>query len=235
MALKDLIASKAALAEEVIEEIVSEFARYDPDHKTIILTPKAHDLPSKAKVLIYLVALQGWPFVVDEPVPTDSKPGEIEQYTGIMGGTLRPILKELKDRSVIIERGGRYFVRDVGLGAIKAELDGRSSAEHQIKSWRRARVTPAKERGSEKETMRRTRRSAEAGIQEQFDALFEEGFFDKPKTLADVQRQFHKHAIIVPQSSIPPYLLKAIRSGRLERDKDDVNGRRVWVYTKKHK
>jgi hypothetical protein len=36
MALKDLIASKASLTEETIEEIVSEFARFDVDHRAVV-------------------------------------------------------------------------------------------------------------------------------------------------------------------------------------------------------
>ena len=94
MGLKDLIASKSSLAEDVIEEIVSEYVRYDTDHKAVFLTPEGHELSGKSKVLIYLVALQGWPFVMDDVVPTDAKPGEIEEHTAIPGGTLRPLLKE---------------------------------------------------------------------------------------------------------------------------------------------
>ena len=93
MGLKDLIASKSSLAEDVIEEIVSEYVRYDTDHKAVFLTPEGHELSGKSKVLVYLVALQGWPFVIDDVVPTDPKPGEIEEHTGIPGGTLRPLLR----------------------------------------------------------------------------------------------------------------------------------------------
>jgi hypothetical protein len=235
MALKDLVASKASLAEGAIEEIVGDFARFDPDHRVIIFTPEAHELSRKAKVLIYLVALQGWPFVLDEPVPVDAKPGEIEEHTGIPGGTLRPMLKELKDRNVIIERGGRYSVRAAALRAIKEEIDGLSSSSRS----RRSRLASAQEAALEKGTKAKAKRargsSDTSNLQEQFNALIDGGFFDNPKSLAELQKQFHKQAIIVPQTSIPPYLLGAVRSGRLERDKADLNGKRVWVYTRKRK
>jgi hypothetical protein len=122
MGLKDLIASKSSLAEDVIEEIVSEHVRYDTDHKAVFLTPEGHELSGKSKVLVYLVALQGWPFVLDDVVPMDAKPGEIEKHTGIPGGSLRPHLKELKDRRIIIEKGGRYSVLSAALQSIKKEL-----------------------------------------------------------------------------------------------------------------
>jgi hypothetical protein len=240
MALKDLIASKAALAEDAIEEIIGEFARYDPDHRVIIFTPEAHRLSNKARVLIYLVALQGWPFILDDAVPVDAKPGEIEEHTGIPGGTLRPTLKELKDRSVIIERGGRYSIRAVALQAIKAELAGSASNSGSKKSPRKSRSAPVEDNALEEGTTatldeKRARRSKTGNLQEQFDLLVDGNFFDKPKSLADVQKQFHKKALIVPQTSLPPYLLRAVRSERLDRDKADVNGRHVWVYTRKRK
>jgi hypothetical protein len=227
------------LTEDAIEEIVAEFARFDPDHKAIVFTPESYKLSSKVKVLIYLVALQGWPFVLDASVPVDAKPGEIEEHVGIPGGTLRPILKELKDRNVITERGGRYSVRAAALRVIKEEVGGKSSAPHAKRSGRKSPSASGQERALEKATTgaageKRSRRSSNTNnLQDQFNALIDGGFFDKPKSLSDLQKQFHKQAVIVPQTSIPPYLLKGIRSERLERDKVDVNGRRVWVYTRK--
>ncbi len=243
MALKDLVASKASLAEDVIEQIISDYVRFDPDHKEIVFTPEAHGLSSKAKILIYLVALQGWPYVLDEVVPVDAKPGEIEEHTNIAGGTLRPLLKELKDRNIISEKGGRYSVRAVALRTIQDELDGKAAGSTSRK--RSPRQKQKSEEVSDAATRRannddqtsgsktKARRSSGGGVAERFQSWIDDGYFDEPKSLADVQARFHKEAIIVPQTSLPSYLLKGVRSGQLERDKAEVNGKTVWVYSRK--
>lgn len=243
MGLKDLIASKSSLAEDVIEEIVSEYVRYDTDHKTVFLTPEGHELSGKSKVLIYLVALQGWPFVMDDVVATDPKPGDIEEHTGIPGGTLRPLLKELKDRRIIIEKGGRYSVLSAALQSIKKELGSVPSAS-TARSKPRKRKANSKPDNEAKDTSelakpgssakRKTvRKSANtANVAERFTLWIDQGYFNDWKTLSDVQKRFHKEAILVPQTSMPTYLLGAVRAGRLEREKQDTNGRTVWAYRK---
>ena len=243
MALRDLVASKASLAEDVIEQIISDYVRFDPDHKEIVFTPEAHGLSNRAKTLIYLVALQGWPYVLEAVVPVDAKPAEIEEHTNIAGGTLRPLLKELKDRNIIAEKGGRYSVRAVALRTIQDELDAKTagslSRKHNPRRKKKGEVAPDsptegannddQSAGSEK----KARRSSGGGVAERFQSWIDDGYFDKPKSLADVQARFHKEAIIVPQTSLPSYFLKGVRSGHLERDKAEVNGKTVWVYSRK--
>jgi hypothetical protein len=230
MALKDLIAQKGALTEESIEKIVSEYVRYDPEAKSIAFIPGAADLPNRAKVLVYLVALQGWPFVSDAAIPVDAKPGSIEEQLGIPGGTLRPILKELKDRHIIAERNSRYFVRPVSLSAIKSELtDGDHGARSRSRHSRKQKQLEGPTTTSHK--IGRALATKKSGsLSARFNKWIDDGFFQKPKTLADVQQRFHKEGEIVPQSTVSPYLLGAVRSGRLTREEEQVKNKRVWTY-----
>ena len=235
MALKDLVASKASLAENVIEQIVSEYVRFDTEHKEIAFLPAANDLSNKARILVYLVALQGWPFVLEEMVPVDAKPAEIEEHTGINGGTLRPLLKELKDRNIITEKGGRYSVRAIALSTIQGELngDGGSSAARpkSKKSKAETAVKSTEESSHSDNGKKKARGSSTVGVGERFQKWIDEGYFEQPRTLSDVQQRFHKEAIIIPKTSMPSYLLKGVRSGNLSRNKKEVNGKTVWVYT----
>src|SRR5690242_19526362 len=95
MALKDLVATRRQLNEAAIEAIVKDYVRYDPDKAEIILTPAATRLPNKQKVLIYLVALEGWVYLKPELEAASAKPAELENALGIPGGTLRPLLRDL--------------------------------------------------------------------------------------------------------------------------------------------
>jgi hypothetical protein len=119
MPLKDLTVKGTVLREKQVEELVSDYVRYDPDAKEIVLLPATHSLKNKAKILIYLVALQGWPFVTKDPVPTDATPASLEHALHIQGGTLRHALKELKDSHMILVKGRSYSIHPVALTHIK--------------------------------------------------------------------------------------------------------------------
>ncbi|HVJ33777.1 MAG TPA: hypothetical protein VND94_11720 [Terriglobia bacterium] len=239
MALKDLVSKRAALTEGAIEEIISSYVRFDPEERVVIFTPNASGLQNRARILVYLVALQGWPFVSDEEIPIDAKPSEIEEHIGIQGGTLRPILKELKDRHIVSERNGRYFVRPASLEAIKAEFgtSGKdTSASNRIVRVRKRlnhdqkQVVAPNQTEEVKESARRKQIKKTGNLKDRFIKWIADGFFDAPKTLSDVQKRFHKEGLIVPRTSVPKYLLQAVRSGELVREEKEVNQRRVWIY-----
>jgi len=122
MALKDLVGTKSAHAEELIESIVRGFITYDEEAREVALTTDGMRLGNRPKALVYLTALLGWPFVTDEPTPTEAKPAEIERATGIAGGSLRPLLKELLEARLLTVRDSRYSARPTSLTAIAVEL-----------------------------------------------------------------------------------------------------------------
>lgn len=252
MALKDLVAQKSALDEAAIEAIVSNYVRYDPDEREITFTPEFASLGNKGKVLVYLVAIQGWPFILDEAVSVETKPADLEEKLGIPGGSLRPLLKDLKERHLVVSKGAGYSVRSSNLGSISRELAARVGTTPAPTRKRKAAKGPkasavapaaadtAPEDGDapEKPAPRgpKKRRSASGGdLGQTFKGWIAEGFFDKPKTMADVKARFHREAILIPVTSIPKYLLAAVREKSLSRSKEDVKGKQLWVYQTKAK
>ena len=243
MALRDLVAQKAKFTEEAIEAIISDYVRYDIDELDVVFTPNATELSSKAKVLVYLVALQGWEFVQEEAIDVEMTPAQLSERLGIAGGTLRPILKDLKDRNLLAGKSRKYSVRSTGLDAINAELEGQSRpGPPRRKSPSKGGTSQANRgRGSSEEKQsrekvaptRRSRSSTSPGQKpgEAFNRFVDDGFFDEGRTLAQLLVRMHEQAIMVKQSSLPGYLLAAVRNSRLTREKQDVDGRSVWVYS----
>ena len=243
MALKDIVAQKAQLTEEAIEAIISDYVRYDIEEGEIMFTPEATGLSNKAKVLVFLVAQQGWQFVRDEATDVGMAPSYLEEFLGIQGGTLRPILKDLKDRNLLAAKAGKYSIRSTGLDAIKAELDRHSKSKPQkprkTKKRRTLRPTGDSDFGVDepsvpkKDSVKRAKSSARAakGLGEVFNGIVDEGFFDNGGTTAQLHTRLQERAIIIKRTSLPQYLLAAVRGGKLTREKQDVDGKIVWVYT----
>ncbi len=249
MALKDLIAQRSALAEDSIEQIIKNYVRYEPDEREIAFTPEFASLGNKGKILVYLVAIEGWSFVVDDLVATETKPADLEDKLGIPGGSLRPTLKDLKDRHLVVSKGAGYSVRASSLSAIQRELDARAgdAPVRGRKTTRKAKTSTATDTiervansitgeagGTPAAKEQKKRKSASGGdLKQTFNGWIAEGFFDKPKTLADVQARFHEEAILIPRTSIPKYLLAGVRDKALSRNKQDVNGKQLWMYQTK--
>ena len=256
MALKDLVVEKGALDEAMIERIVEPYLRYDVDAKEIHFTHAFTSLPNKAKILVYLVALQGWRFVTEEPMPEDARPAEIEAATGILGGSLRPTLHNLSESRQVYERKSRYSVRGTSLSMIEAELNGggqerpaarRHSSARRGKSSKK--ITGAGKAVAEGEDMvgdlfaeegeatdggaKKARKvgSKTGNVAATFERWINEGLFDEPRTVLDIQKRFRKEAIMIPRTSLPGYFLAAVRKGRLTREEVQANGRTVWAYT----
>ncbi len=140
MALKDLVGTKSALAEEAIESIVRGFVTYDEEAHEVVLTPDGMKLGNRAKLLVYLTALHGWPFITSTPVPASLKPAEIEKVTGIAGGSLRPLLRRLLEERLLTCHNGSYAARTTSFAAISAELatPGASTPRRRAPARRKA-------------------------------------------------------------------------------------------------
>lgn len=254
MALKDLVAEKGAVDEAAIERIVKPYVRYDIDAKEIHFAPAFAGLSHKAKILVYLVALQGWRFVVDETMPTAARPADIEAAIGIPGGSLRPILRGLIENYRVAERDRRYSVRGASFPSIEEELNG-SEERVLVQRQRPTKRRPGKNANADRTIQeddestgdistaeneaaangggKKSRKvgSKTGNVAATFERWINEGYFDELRTLSDVQKRFRKEAVIVPQTSLPTYFLSAVRKGRLTRDEVETNGKTVWGYT----
>lgn len=234
MALKDHVTDSAKLSEEEIESIIADFLKYDPANKAVVFLPKAHNLSAEKKILLHLVALRGWRFVVKEnPPAADALPREIERVTGLRGGTLRPTLRSLVESKMLDSRKGRYEIPAHNLGRVRdAMASGRSTVTSRPSSLERntdkksaAKLTPNKKVSHYKPS-----------LTEAFEKLLAANWFKGGKTLTQLKEKLEEAAVIVPVSRLPVHLLKAIREKppRLTRNKEEVNGKRVWVYSQKN-
>ena len=61
-------------------------------------------------------------------MPSDARPMDIEAATGIPGGSLRPVLRDLSENRQVFERDSRYSIRSTSFPVIEAELDGAKNA-----------------------------------------------------------------------------------------------------------
>lgn len=221
MSLRDLVAKKSDIAESVIEAIVSKYVRYYVDTLEIGFTPECASLSSESKVLAYLVAILGWQYVTDKPPSISTKPADLERVLGIPGGTLRPLLKNLKEAHLIARSDDGYNVREGNLEAVAAAVNG------EKKTARRKTAKPT----SKVKTKAAANKSTSGNpISSKLDKWVTDGFFKTPRTLKSVHERFHEQGVIAPQTSVSGPLLRAVKQGRLGRRKIFENGKAIWAY-----
>ena len=129
MALQDLVASKDSLAEKWIDEAIKGLIHLDKDLGLVLFTPESTKLPDRQKVLVYLVALQAWRFVAPK-VTAGAARHEIEEHTCLGSNEVRRALASLeKDRIVVRQNFGRYFLSDPAMPIAKTEIDATRKAD----------------------------------------------------------------------------------------------------------
>ena len=236
MALKELVADANQLTEKAIEGIVAPYVHYDPSSYSVVFTPSGASLANVQKVLVYVVALLGWKYVVDEVQPVHTKPADLESALGISGGTLRPILKKLKDNHLITAQDGHYNAQPANMDAISQIVSGaKVLSQGQGKSRSKTAAKTAKVSGghvSETDDNKKKPKSSAGALRSTLEKLIEDGFFDQSKTIGELQSRFHESAIIVKQTSLSGLLLRGVQDGLLKRKKMDVEGKHLWTYFK---
>jgi len=125
-ALEELLVSGKAINRELVAEVLSPFIKIDRDTCEIIPTAAWRKLSNEAKTLLYLTARKAM-VALEVPVgPESATPQEIERGTGVIGNSLRPLLKRLSEQRILAKADGRYFVPNYALQDVKDCLSERA-------------------------------------------------------------------------------------------------------------
>ena len=231
MALKDLIVDSGAVTEEAIENIISDYVRYEVDPPAVVFTPEGNALDNMAKVIVYSAAIFGWKHVLKDPPVVGTKPADLEDALGIPGGTLRPVLKKLKDNHLIAVADGHYSIRASNLSAAAGVVSGEKRvAASQPKSKNKKAGDSSVAADTSAKNSAKPRKRAGLPIKDSLEALLSEGFFGEFRTLKQIVERFHEVAVIAKATSLSGPVADLVRDKIFERKKVDENGKQVWAY-----
>ena len=234
MALKDLVADRGKITEEQIEIIVTKYVRFDPKTIEIIFTPESVKLNNEAKILLYLVSVAGWEYVVDEKPNIETNPQALQEVLGIPGGSLRPVLKKLKESHLVGVSNSNYSIRPANLEAIGKIIDGEKKVAKQTKSpSKKAKASSSKSDVGAKADSPKAKRKSRTPIRPSLDELLRDGFFQEYKTLGQIVERLHEQAIIAKPTSLSGPMAGLVREQKLERKKIEKFGQHVWAYKAK--
>ena len=231
MALKDLIVGSGTVTEEAIEKIISPYVKYEVDPPAVVVTPAGYALGNAEKVVVYLVAGLGWRYVVDDPPRISTRPADLEHALGIPGGTLRPVLKKLKDNHILTVADGQYSIRPSNIAAAGRIVSGKKSL---AASPPKLRGVSSAKRGGEADDRAadKTKSKKKAGmpIKASLETLLREGFFSEYRTLAQVGERLQELAVNAKMNSLSGPVANLVREKKLERTRAEANGNQVWTY-----
>lgn len=231
MALKDLIVDSGSVTEAAIEEIVSTYVNYEVNPPAIVFTPAGIALGNAEKVIVYATAVLGWKYVVEEPPPVSTKPSDLEGSLGIPGGTLRPILKKLKDNHILVVSEGQYSIRISNLAVARRLVSGEKNVLSSSSKSKRAKASGTRKTGNTVDKNRlKSKKKARAPIRASLERLLSDGFFDEFRTLTKILGRLHELAINAKITSISGPVAELVREEKLERKKTKDNGKQVWTY-----
>lgn len=233
MSLKDHTIDSSKISEEQIENIITGNVKYDPARKTVVLLPNTRSFSNEKRVLLYLTALLGWPFVTDEDVPEGAaSPQEVSKRTNVPGGSVRPLLGALTEKQIIGKQQGKYFLPSHNLGLVQEALstDGVGLSTSFVKGSKKSK--PAKpSKSNQKNSNSKTK--AKPSLADSFSKLLDENWFNGGKTTSQLKDKLDEMTVFPPMTQLPHYLLKSCRAGILERKKEEVGDKKVWVYYQK--
>ena len=121
MSLASLVIKEADLTESLIEKVVGPYCQYTETGK-IVPNEKFNKLPVKQKILVYLVAKSGLPFINSDQPDVSADNEELEFFLNVRGNTLRPRVSELREEGFIITENSKHKISNHAANYIISEL-----------------------------------------------------------------------------------------------------------------
>lgn len=229
MALSNHTIDSTKVAEEQVEAIIDGKIKYDPINCSLVFLPATRDLSNDKKILVYLTALRGWPFLLKINTPAeDASPLEITRVTGIPGGSARPLLRALADRKIIDVKKGRYQLPSHNLAVVASLLSGQSKS--LVRPDGHVLISQINHKKGGKQREKHNSKNNKPTLSESFNVLLERKWFSGGKTIMQLKEKLDEMTIFPPLSQLPFHLLKACRGNELSRTKETRGKKNIWVY-----
>ncbi|MBI5301112.1 MAG: hypothetical protein HY868_03170 [Chloroflexi bacterium] len=124
--LEQLIVKREQLERDQKTQLVKmvlPFAAIDPEKGRVHPKAPFDELNAKHKVLVYLLARLALSALPDAKTSAAVSPKEVEDETGLPGGTVRPKLTQLEKERLVIRNEGGYYVTSAILHRAFKELE----------------------------------------------------------------------------------------------------------------
>jgi hypothetical protein len=137
---------------------------------------------------------------------------------------------------------GRYYITNTGRRLVEdkfGRVESATAGEMPKTALKRPTHTPPRvaqrrEDRADSDPGANQKQKKKRGTSGRLKALLNgwtaDGFFNEPKTLANLLERYHERGIITKQTSLSGLVLEAVREGLLIRARADVGGKQVWVY-----
>lgn len=245
--LKTLFVDSAELDRAAIAQALKGIIGIDPKTREVVPQAGIEPLGARQRILAYLLGCKVAQLL--EVVETDGvMPGQVTSAIGTPPGTARPKLRELLEtRMVSQDAEGKYYLAHHQVTGAIAELqvprkrdsvtkrgtkkrtgtkkpgaqparaaEAEESTKAPVERGRGAQGKTASKKAGSKKTVR------SSGVAAEFNRLVEQGFFNTPKTLKEVEQHLRKRrGITTDQPHLSPIALRLLRRGVLDRDEND--------------
>ena len=240
--LADLFIDAGAVDRQAIAEALKEIVGIDTESHRVVTKPGFGKLAPRQQLVAVLLGVKA-AHLLGLIEKDGAQPSEVVAASGMPPGTVRRGLRELLETRLLSQdSGGRYLVAHQQVpGAIAALSSTPSGGGGRTRRGRDSSKKPVSEASSDAHKTKTAspaparkvgarRRPKSDGLSPKVRDLLEKGFFDSPKTLAEIQAHLKRRmGIVTDVRYISPIMLRLLRAGEVDRD-ENADG--IYQYVK---